>query len=866
MKPLVFSTLLSCALVGMSPADESTAPPVLEFASGLPGKQVHLSWPSQAGLRYRVEKSSSLGSDGGGWTRVAMVEADGNTAVWVDPEATTTRAFYRVSQPEIEVSAISPPLLSSTGGTLRVHGQCIPPGSFLKLEIEGQAPLLVALEDLGGGVWGASISAPFVPGGAVISAAIVNGSGITLLDLNQPITVTETGRAEDSPPALPPAAPMAAPGDPVPGIGITVSDGRDNDCDGLEEDDLSWASAKCAPAAAGFSKKGYDYYQARSDNAAASLHTNPYFASNEMAGSMVCGISPSPSGLPGEVSFQSTAISLPCPAGPPLAWTCTYRSMKPVSSGLGAGWDFSYNISIEPLPAADGSNAPRLLVHDGGGRSDVFHRQPDGTYRCDGMFREGSFTGDVFTLTFADQGTWKFSPLSGSPASGKITSITDRNGVALTCAYDAAGQLASVSDAFDRSLLVEWDTVSPPRVASVSSAQTGGAVFAKVAFSYSPNDRRLTAASAPFVPGQAPVAGAMAFSYSSGSADPRLNDNLISITDGAGRLLDAFLYSNSTTPGDIAYDTCSSYDRNRIGSTGQVCRTNFALLLGGYTMTENDELGRVCETVFDTQHRVVSFREYTGFATPGVEVTESGNRPVGKLRAGDPDFFETTCKYNADSRLTVITHPDGSRKRVTYERDLKPDCPVRERGNARVVTIEAPGGESRTVSCDYLPGYGSLERDHSGQATGKRSRDPSSGLATGRRGRDASSGLATGRRGRDTGSGLATGRRMFSPILSSDVKDDDCDGFVTRMTSSLGQTSTWTYDGRGNCTGALSPLPGRGALYEFDTLGRCSSVTTLNGPASSFRDELNYDGDTGFLLNLVCDSTGLQLHHRLRAR
>lgn len=51
------------------------------------------------------------------------------------------------------------------------------------------------------------------------------------------------------------------------------------------------------------------------------------------------------------------------------------------------------------------------------------YRQADGTYRCDGMFREGAFSGNVFTLTFADKGKWVFNSLDGSPAAGKISTI-----------------------------------------------------------------------------------------------------------------------------------------------------------------------------------------------------------------------------------------------------------------------------------------------------------------------------------------------------------------------------------------------------------------------------------------------------------
>ena len=128
-------------------------------------------------------------------------------------------------------------------------------------------------------------------------------------------------------------------------------------------------------------------------------------------------ISPAPSGLPGEVSFQFCALSLATPAGPPLEMIHTYRSKGGRSGGTTAAyWESCYDISIEPIPVSAGSSATRVIVNDGGGRADIFYRQADGTYRCDGMFREGRFNGDTFTLTFADKGVWTFNSLSYTKA------------------------------------------------------------------------------------------------------------------------------------------------------------------------------------------------------------------------------------------------------------------------------------------------------------------------------------------------------------------------------------------------------------------------------------------------------------------
>jgi YD repeat-containing protein len=816
------SLLLLTYLTPLAPvslwADGPVAPPLLEFASGLPGKQVRLSWASQTGVRYAVEKSTTLATGGvDGWTQVALVEATGPGIVWLDPVRTTTKAFYRVSQPQAEVFSISFPVLTSVGGELRIQGQCIPPGSFLVIQVPGQAPILVPLSSLGNGEWQALVSGTFDVGGEVTAVRIQSGTGVTLVTLNQPLTITETGRALDSPSSLPPGAPVAQ-SNPIPGVGIVikrnhgkpgarvVSNIGSSGNDGVEIDlrkliasnigssgqdgvEVKWRLASSNIGSSGqdgvevdlgssfwLSKRGYDYYKAASDNAAAGLQTNPAFQSNSHAGEMPRigsklvkeieyarlkhpdlmkrgmgpgAISPAPSGLPGEVSLQFCALSLETPAGPPLQLIHTYRSKKPsVSTGGGSGtasshWERCYDISIKPIPSTAGSNATRVEVGDGGGRCDIFYRQSDGTYRCDGMFREGSFVGDTFTLTFADKGTWTFNPLSDPNAPGRIAAITDRNDVALACIYNGSGQLESVSSQFGQSLTMTYG--SDGSLSNVSD-HSGRSVYYTYCGPQDPdgNEGDLKSISAPQVGSSSPF-GPTTFTYLTGQKIPELNGNLLSITDGASRLLEAFTYSTQSDPTAVDFDTCATHDRHRTssvagGMTGEVVTMSFEpLSSGAYTMTENDELGRVTQTTFDRLHRETSVREYTGFATPGAVVTSASLPLSGKLYQTDPDFFETTCAYNADSRCTRITRPDGSQELTTYDRDFRKGCPVRERGNARVMTLRTPGGEMRTVRNDYLPGFGNPESARPGAPIGglsiKGGRNPGGNIqAQGRKG------------------------------------------------------------------------------------------------------------------------------------
>ncbi|MFO1514981.1 MAG: hypothetical protein U1F83_19090 [Verrucomicrobiota bacterium] len=82
----------------------------------------------------------------------------------------------------------------------------------------------------------------------------------------------------------------------------------------------------------------------------------------------------------------------------------------------------------------------------------------------------------------------------------------------------------------------------------------------------------------------------------------------------------------------------------------------------------NDYVGNVTEYLCDSRQRCVSEREFTGRANPALPTTATENRPTGKLRADDPDYFETRWEWNADSLCTRVISPDGSRTEVVYQK------------------------------------------------------------------------------------------------------------------------------------------------------------------------------------------------------
>ncbi len=965
-------------------AEESVPTPLLEITSGLPGTQVRLSWTSGEGVRYPIEKSTDLGGGGGGaggWLKIALVEATGSAALWVDPEPTTTKAFYRIVQPEAEVFSLEPPVVSPLGGEILVHGQLLPPGSMLVLEIDGQ-PVSFPLEPVVGqpGVWRAIISGGAVAGGiagGVVAGRIADAKGVTICPIPQTVEITANGFAADAPPWLPPAAPVPQEtSNPIPGIGVVIKrnpgttpppdrvmvDPAD-DCDDLDDSSaliVAWLSkrgydyyqaqsalqstgAQTNPAfqdhghqgeMAMTAKKGYDYYQAQSQLNSAALQNNPAFQDNRNQGVMARTLQNNPAfqdnrnqgempggnarmainekGLPGpkkpksthrsgaamtgvtgEVTLEFCPLSLACPAGPQLVCDLSYRSMvSSGSSSFGPGWTGAYDISVTPVPLAAGASAEQVQVRDGSGRCDIFVRQPDGSFTCNGMSRSGSFDGSTFTLTFADQGQWVFLPLDGSPRQGKIVSILDRNQVAVTCVHTPDGLLSSVRSAFGQSL-----TFTHGSSGEITRVTDHTDRYCE--FSYSGG--KLVSCTSPRVDGQPAVAGPATFTYSSGLPDPRLNDNLTSCRDGAGRLIGAFTYSAQTDPLAVDFDKVVS---SRCSDSPAVPSATITYTAVGRNLLvcDSDELGRLTETLCDRQHRPVRIRQYTGFSVAGDPVTPSLNRPAGKLRTGDPDFYQTTCTYNAQHCPTAITHPDGLQERITYDWDLaKGQGLVLQRANPRICTLRTSGGEERTVSMEYLPGYGTPESPpHSAGIVAKENQLADPCRWTGTPCRQArTAGPATGppddhsggydevpsanvlkneeggrhtpfhnkyrpssRSGASSAAYAATGRmgaKAKAWMVNNFEVHPVSAGFITSLTTAHGQRFTNSYDPAGNLIACRTPVSGAGCDMTYNTFGQLTGVTTLNGPGSSFIDGLTYDATSHFCSGVVRDSAGLNL-------
>ena len=76
------------------------------------------------------------------------------------------------------------------------------------------------------------------------------------------------------------------------------------------------------------------------------------------------------------------------------------------------------------------------------------------------------------------------------------------------------------------------------------------------------------------------------------------------------------------------------------------------------------------EHLFDARNRLVRLRQYTGRwdadePTTEAELLQGPSTP--KLRAADPDSYETTWAYDDDSRLVQVQHPRGNEETYAYD-------------------------------------------------------------------------------------------------------------------------------------------------------------------------------------------------------
>jgi len=408
----------------------------------------------------------------------------------------------------------------------------------------------------------------------------------------------------------------------------------------------------------------------------------------------------------GEYYLEETDMEVPGRGDLPFRWMRKYRSRIGPDTVQGNGWDYGYHKFIADIEGI-------FTYFDGNTRVDFYNIWDETCWVCDGFFQTLCEQPDgTFLMTFADGKTYTFAPLDGAPEEGKITGMMDRNGNALSFHYDGSGRLVSVIDTLSRTYTISYNTDG--YIESVSD-------FAgrQVLYDYyqdtdpdgSAGDLRSVRSPAVVTTTDFPVPAedghqfpngkVWIYTYTKGLPDisaihPQilpskslysLNHNLQTIRDGNGDIYIRITYADQEWPRpDLTTEALDRVVRLEYG-IGQFFDYSYHKLTPGWENNYADSLtivnnrkGYVRHLYYNEMNELVLYREYTGQADPQQRTTLYTNRPQGKLRPDDPDYFETRYEYNYDSLPTVIIYPDQSEQHFSYDEDqywLNP----RSRGN-----------------------------------------------------------------------------------------------------------------------------------------------------------------------------------------
>jgi len=393
--------------------------------------------------------------------------------------------------------------------------------------------------------------------------------------------------------------------------------------------------------------------------------------------------------------------------GMDFIWQRTYNSRHGPKTAQGNGWDFSYNIAM----AKSGRGIQFL---NGASRGELYRPVVGQTnaWARNGFYNDLTQDPDgALTMRMGDGRRIKHHPFDGRPEAGKVQSLTDRNGNQIQFQYDGQGRLIRVLDTLGRPIAIAYN--ADGFIASVTDF-AGRAVR----YEYYRNNEPgggfgdLKAVITPAVTGTPngndfPEGKRTLYTYSTGFADDRLNHNLLTITDARGIKYLENVYAATTDPKHPLFDRVV---RQILG--GEIIDFTYQFLTPSpanhnavFRAIVNDRMGNVTEHFFDAGDRLVMLREYAGRANPRSPTTDTVNRPTGKLRAGDPDFFETRYTYNANFEQVRIIHPNGNITENVYEADLNAAAPAYARGNLRVVRHlpgdHQPPGDQAVITEQY---------------------------------------------------------------------------------------------------------------------------------------------------------------------
>jgi RHS repeat-associated protein len=489
-----------------------------------------------------------------------------------------------------------------------------------------------------------------------------------------------------------------------------------------------------------------------------------------------------------------------------LNLTRTYNSQAAAAEQHGAfgyGWTSSFGDRLVVEKASK-----IATVHQANGGTVPF------TEASEGKFIAAPWTQDTligstesgYTLTLADQVKFKF-----SGGSGRLESVTDRDGNATTLVYSEAGRLEAITDPAGRKITLAYNAEGLVESAKDPLGHT-------VKYTYEGGNLASVTQ-----PGE--VSLRWQFKYDGAH-------EITEMTDGrGGKTINEYNGSHQVvSQKDPAEHTLTfEYEafRTKITNkaTGSVTDERF---------TSSDEPFSITHGYGAPSATTESFTYNEGGYVTSVTDGDGHTTTYGysgandRTSAVDPNKNETKWTYDSTHDVETVTTPKG--ETTTIKREAH--------GNPETISRPAPGKTTQTTTCKYAV-HGELESvedplkrvwrygyDSKGNRTSET--NPEGNMRTWEYDEDSQEAATIGPRGNVPGS---------KPAEFTTKIERDSQGRPLKITDPLTHTTKYTYDGDGNVE-TTTDGNARKTTYTYNADNQPIKVKEPNGTVT----ETEYDG------------------------
>jgi RHS repeat-associated protein len=495
--------------------------------------------------------------------------------------------------------------------------------------------------------------------------------------------------------------------------------------------------------------------------------------------------------------------------GAGLDLTRTYNSQaaaENVKGVFGYGWanSFSDHLTVE-------KTSQKATLHQADGSAVAFKEGTGGAYTAPAWSQDvlSGSEASGYTLTLKDQTVYKF-----AGATGRLETVTDRNGNATTVEYDETGRLKAISDPAGRKITLKYNAEG-----LVESAEDP----MKHAVTY-------TYASGNLATVTQPAETALRWQFPKYDGSHQLEE----LIDGRGgkwvnkynashqviEQADALLPARTTTFEYKPFETRTTNHATGAVTVNQTTSTGLAAAtVHGYgTSSATSEI-----TMHDASSNLVSVTDGNNHTTKYTYDTHAN-----RLTMLDPNSHETKWTYNSTHDVETETKPNG--EKTTYKRE--------SRGNPEVVERPAPNNTTQITKYTYnshgqalsmedpLKRVWKYEYDNAGDRTEEA--DPENDKRTWRYNENSQETATVSPRGHV---------KAGEEAKYTTETERDAQGRAIKVTDPLKHETKYRYDGNGNLEVKTDPELHE-TTYTYDADNEREKVKEPSGTIT----ESSYDG------------------------